>query len=30
MSDRERVVVLLDLFNRKVRVALDGDFVAAA
>ena len=30
MSDHERVVVLLDLFNRKVRVALDGDFVAAA
>jgi transcriptional antiterminator RfaH len=30
MSDHERVIVLLDLFNRKVRVALDGDFVAAA
>jgi len=30
MSDHERVVVLLDIFNRKVRVALDGDLVAAA
>jgi transcriptional antiterminator RfaH len=30
MTDGERVTVLLDLFNRKVRVALDRDFVTAA
>jgi transcriptional antiterminator RfaH len=30
MADRERVAVLLDLLGRKVRVALDGDAIAAA
>jgi transcriptional antiterminator RfaH len=30
MTDRERVVVLLDLLGRKVRVVLDGSAVAAA
>jgi transcriptional antiterminator RfaH len=30
MNDRERVALLLDLLGRKVRVILDGDFVAAA
>ena len=27
MTDGERVTVLLDLFIRKVRVALEGDFL---
>ncbi len=30
MTDRERVIVLLDLLGRKVRVVLDGSAVAAA
>jgi hypothetical protein len=30
MTDGERVTVLLDLFNRMVRVDLDRDFVTAA
>lgn len=30
MGDRERVTILLDLLGRKVRVVLDGDYVAAA
>ena len=30
MTDRERVVILLDLLGRKVRVTLDEDFIAAA
>jgi transcriptional antiterminator RfaH len=30
MTDRERVVILLDLLGRKVRVTLDEEFIAAA
>jgi transcriptional antiterminator RfaH len=30
MTDNERVTVLLELFNRKVRVALDGHWLTAA
>jgi len=30
MTDRERVVILLDLLGRKVRVTLDEDYIAAA
>ena len=30
MGDRERVTILLDLLGRKVRVALDENFVVAA
>jgi transcriptional antiterminator RfaH len=30
VSDRDRVVILLDLLGRKVRVRLDTDFVTAA
>ncbi len=30
MGDGERVTVLLDFFSRKVRVALDAEFVTAA
>jgi transcriptional antiterminator RfaH len=30
VDDRERVTILLDLLGRKVRVVLEGDFVAAA
>jgi transcriptional antiterminator RfaH len=30
MTDRERVVILLDLLGRKVRVTLNEEFIAAA
>jgi transcriptional antiterminator RfaH len=30
MADKERVAILIDLLGRKVRVVLDGDWVAAA
>ncbi len=30
MTDRERVVILLELLGRKVRVTLDEEFIAAA
>ena len=30
MSDRDRVVILLDMLGRKVRVVLDEEFIVAA